>query len=108
MRLAPRVPQRKIRPVESWHACMFNDVLCASHDDSGYAVCFKITGDQTDRLMANGSRGHQQSNVCLQLPYMGQGIWCILFCCDALAAIGWYANELVSQFANHTGSDSLL
>ena len=88
-----RVSERKVAPPESGYADTFDDIPRAAHHDSRDVVFFQVTGDQTDRLVAHGAVGNEQSHVGLKRTRVFQSVARVLVESDSLAAVGWYADE---------------
>lgn len=88
MGFASRIAQRKVTEDKSRHAAVFYDVPGATHNYGRNTVCFQVSGGQTDRLMANGSVGHQYGQIDLIVLQHGQQVRTVLVLGGVLAAIG--------------------
>lgn len=55
-----------------WRTDACGDGQGAGEDHGGDAGGFEVAGDQTDRLMAHGSNGHQEDRIALLLGNLGQ------------------------------------
>ena len=63
MRLARGIAQGEVAENKAGHAAMLNNVFGRAHNHGGYAVSFEVTCGQTDRLVADGSVGHQDRQI---------------------------------------------
>src|SRR5215216_3586149 len=68
---ARRVPERKIREQEPWHADVLDDVLSAAHDNGRDAVLLQHACRQTDGLVADGAIGNKHR--CIDLLRLAAG-----------------------------------
>ena len=98
---ASGMSQRKVTEPEPRHTGIFDNVFGASHDHCGDAVLFKVAGDQTDRLMAHRSCGHQQRDLGRQCAADRQCVRRVLFRRYALTSVGWNADQLIVELANN-------
>ncbi|MGB0752226.1 MAG: hypothetical protein ACPGQI_09720 [Gammaproteobacteria bacterium] len=60
-----RVAQWKIAEQKARYTSSFNNVFSASHNNSGNAIFFQVTCDQTHGLVTHRSIGNDDGNVCL-------------------------------------------
>ena len=63
MQLARGIAQGEVAENKAGHAAMLNNVFGRAHNHGGNAVSFEMTCGQTDRLVTDGSVGHQDSEV---------------------------------------------
>jgi len=59
MGFACGMPKGEVGPVKSSYRGLLDNIPRATHDDRGDACVFQMTCDQTDRLVADGSRGYK-------------------------------------------------
>ena len=93
-RFACGVPERKVAEPESRHADMLDDVPGAAQDDGGDSMRFQVPGDQTDRLVADRSRWHEQCRLGIEITRRCKRCGCILLHRDTLTAVGWHTDQL--------------
>jgi hypothetical protein len=61
--LSARISQREVSEDEASNAAFLDDISCRAHDCSGYAIFFKVPGNQTHGLVANRSKRRKEQGV---------------------------------------------
>ena len=61
--LSARISQREVSEDEASNAAFLDDIPRRAHDCSGYAIFFKVPGNQTHGLVANRSKRRKEHGV---------------------------------------------
>ena len=86
--LARRIAQGEVTEHKARNAAVLDNVFGRTHNHRWDAMSFQMSRGQTDRLMANGSVGHQYGQIDLIVLQHGQQVRTVLVLGGVLAAIG--------------------
>ena len=83
-----RIAQWEIAEEKARHAAMFDDVPGRADDHGRDAVRFEMTGDQTDGLVADGSKCCENRRVDLVFAQSPQDLRCVVLVRLPMTVIG--------------------
>jgi len=106
--LTAGVAEREIGEQKTGHAAMFNDILRGPENNRWHSMSFKVPGDQTHGLMADGSQRDEKRNVGIVLTTTLKDFRSIRFHRSAMTVFGWCAIKVCANGTDPAVSYQLL